>query len=66
MSVSKYAVGFCEQHSIGKSDEDESKNIFAILETPDSHTGYNLMSPAIRCKIFSVQNCFLPSIQGQY
>ena len=42
-SVSKYAVGFCEQHSIGKNDEDESKHTFAILEAPYSHAGYNVL-----------------------
>jgi hypothetical protein len=54
MSVSKYAVGFSEQHSIGKNEEDENKNTFAILEATDSHAGYNIMLPAIRCNIFSV------------
>ena len=39
LSVSKYAVGFYEQHSIGKNDEGEGKNTFAIMEAPDSHTG---------------------------
>ena len=51
--MSKYAVGFGEQHSIRKNDEDESKNRFAILEAPDSHAGYNVMLPASRCNIFS-------------
>jgi hypothetical protein len=47
MCVSKYAVGFCEQHSPGKNDEQESKNKFAVCETPDSHDGYNVMVLAI-------------------
>ena len=54
LSVSKYAVGFYEQHSIGKNDEGEGKNTFAIMEAPDSHTGYTVMVPAISCNIFSV------------
>jgi hypothetical protein len=47
ISVPKYAVGFYKQYSIGKNDEDESKNAFAILETPDDHTGFNVMWSAI-------------------
>jgi hypothetical protein len=53
ISVPKYAVGFYKQYSTGKNDEDESKSTFAILGTPDDHTGHNVMLLAFRCNIFS-------------
>jgi hypothetical protein len=58
MSVSKYAVRFHEQHSTAKNDEDESKNTFAILEMPDSHTDYNVLLTETQCNMFSVREHF--------
>jgi hypothetical protein len=55
VSVSKYAVRFHEQHSAAKNDEDESKNTFAIVETPDTHTGYNVLLTETQCNMFSVR-----------
>jgi hypothetical protein len=47
MSMSKYAVGFYKQYPTEKNNEDESKSTFAILETSDDHTSFNVVLLAI-------------------
>jgi hypothetical protein len=46
VSVSKNAMGFCQEHFTAENDEDDSKNSFIISTKPKSHIEYNSSSLA--------------------